>query len=100
MKTDEIRHRRTGRPPANDYDRYFWESALHKLLAERLGDIPGVVHGGRVRPKSLAKLLKKADYTVYRWLNESRLSTSGVRAILELSGDRIKKEELLPFLSI
>lgn len=98
--TIETRPRRPGRPPAKNQARYFWETELHNFLYERLKDFPDLTASGRILPKKLAKMIGKCDYTVYRWLNDNRVTASGARAILELANKdaiRIEKEELTRF---
>lgn len=98
--TTNQKPRRSGRPPANNQTSYFWESELHNFLLERLHDVPGLVHADRIKPKVLASLVGRCDYTVYRWLNESRVSAGGAKSILRAFGHRVTEGDLLKFLHL
>jgi hypothetical protein len=79
---------------------YFWETELHNFLLERLNDVPDLVQADRIKPRVLAKMVGKCDYTVYRWFNDNHLSAGGARAILRVFGDRMTSEELSKYLHL
>lgn len=93
-----ISERTHGRPPANPASSRFWETALHKLLAERLAQVEGMVVAERVVPSHLASECGVCRFTAYRWLNENRISPKGARKIIEVSKGRLTKEDFAPFL--
>lgn len=92
-----------GRPPIDPKQTRFFDGELHKLLSDRLDHIPGMVRGGRVDPKVLALQCKKAKFTIYRWMNNDRISAKAGKILMELSKQaesgeyRITKEEITPF---
>lgn len=92
------RERKSGRPPMNESSARFWETALHGLLAERLGHVEGLVVDGRIVPSKLAQRVGRCRFTAYRWLGENKISPGGARKIIELSGGQLTKEDLAPFL--
>ncbi len=46
----------------------------------------------------LAKDIKRSHEGVYKWLRENKITVDGAKRLVELSKDRVKYEEFLPFL--
>lgn len=90
--------REHGRPPADPATSRFWETDFHKLLAESLAPLEGMVEDGRIVPAKLAKACGCCRYTAYRWLGGNRISPKGARRIIEISEGRLTKEDFAPFL--
>lgn len=97
MTPDQMLHRpREKRADSERGD--FWKSELHGLLVERLETVEGVVVEGKLVPSQLARKVGTVRYTIYRWLNTSRISPRGAAKLIELSKGRLTKEELAPFI--
>lgn len=92
----------TGRPRKND-DRTLYDGKLYRLLVEKLPS--EFIKYGRLDTQRLCEATSNARFTVYRWLNEERLSRRGVKSLLQVSDETdeadkkglLTKEDLLPF---
>lgn len=87
----------TLKDPDMAQEKDFREGKLHRLLADRLDHIPGMVTDGEVNVHLLAGKVKRCRWTVYRWLHHDYCGRGG-RDLIALSGGRISKEDMLPFL--
>lgn len=76
----------------------FRHSDLHKLLAKSLDHLEEVVRDGNVIPAQLARKIGFCRYTVYRWLGSNRISPKGAKSVMAISGGRIAREDIAPFL--
>lgn len=92
------REPKVGRPRANPSYPRFWETDLHKMLVAGLEKVEGMVVEGRIVPSKLARDVKCCRFTVYRWLNDNRISAKGAKRIIEVSKGRLTKEDFAPFL--
>lgn len=86
-----------GRPPKNKQKQHFSDKALYKFLASRLPE-RFVKEDGSLATNLLAKEGEVVRFTVYRWLNNNRLSSSSAKIIINISEGKIKDTDLLPFL--
>ena len=94
---------KTGRPKKNDGKKFF-DGELHKVLAAKLPTC--FIRGGRVDTTAVSEATDNVRYTVYRWMNEEKLSPKAVQALLRLSNETdelekkgaLKLEDLLPFM--
>lgn len=93
---------KTGRPRKHD-DATLYESALYKLLLEKLPS--EYIKFGRLDTESIRVATQNARYTIYRWLNEQKLSPKASKALQKLSRETadagkkglLTREDLLPF---
>ena len=83
-----------GRPPKTIQDQRFYDGALHALL---VGKLPEHAAGGRIIVRRIAGLTGYANYTVYRWLQNDRLTPRAARALIITFEGRISKDDLVPF---
>ena len=100
--------RRTGRPPKNPDEKHFKFKGLHGLLAKGLPQSfsqvvqeyqcdNGEVSDRLIDTLLLSEVLGVSRFTVYRFLNEEKLSKQRAAALIALSGGNITQEELLPY---
>lgn len=92
--------RQLGRPSTAPGPR-FDEGKLYALFVDRLP--APFVENGRLDVAKLAAKLKVSRMTIYRWMNDSKLSLKGTRLLtMKLSDDPsvvpLSKEEVIPFL--
>lgn len=100
--------KRTGRPPKNPDEKHFKFKGLHGLLVNKLPPsfsqfVPQYqCDNGRssrllIDTLALSEVLGVSRFTVYRFLNEEKLSKQRAAALIALSGGNITQEELLPY---
>ena len=70
------------------------ERPLHALL---VGKLPEHAGGGRIIVRRIAGLTGYANYTVYRWLQNDRLTPRAAGTLIGTFAGRITKEDLVPF---
>lgn len=95
----------TGRPSKN-VDFKLYDGALYKLLLAKLPS--ECIKFGRIDTLALGKATGNARFTVYRWLNEQRLSKNAIRSLLRVSSEttetkkkgKLKKDDLIPFFDL
>lgn len=95
----------TGRPRKND-DFKLYEGDLYKVLLEKLPS--KYIKFGRLDTDAIRIGTGNARFTVYRWLNEQKLSKNAIRALLKLSAEsdepkkkgKLKKADLIPFFDL
>lgn len=94
--------KRTGRPSKKPADQTFRDKAIYALLIANL-PAPYV----RVEPTLdesvldtllIAKDIGVTRYTVYRFLNDEKLSKKLASELVRISGGKIAHEDVLPFL--
>lgn len=83
-----------GRPRKDRVETRFWDGKLYALLKERL---PHHVRGDRLIPASLAESLNVARWTVYKALNNDKLSSKLAKALIDESRSKLTQEDLAPF---
>lgn len=95
--------KRMGRPPHNPTGKHYKFNDLHAVLVRSLPfsfmredeSAPG---GMVIDTLALARALGVSRFTVYRALNQDRLSKQVAHGLLAIPGSFIKQEDLLPFL--
>lgn len=94
--------RPTGRPSKRD-DFKLYDGKLYQVLLDKLPS--EFIKYERVNTEKLCKATGNARFTVYRWLNENKLSPKAARALIKLSEETtdkekkgaLTKEDLFPF---
>lgn len=97
--------RYTGRPSKNDSFKLY-DGDLYKVLLKNLPT--KYIKGGRIDTQALCLDTGNARFTVYRWLNEQRLSKKAIKALLKLSAEtpesrkrgKLTRADLLPFFDL
>ena len=89
---------KTGRPPKDPLKTKYYDTALHKLLVDRLANAPGIVRGGRVDTAALANACNVARYTIYRWFDADILPPTAANKLLKLPEGTLTVEDITPFL--
>lgn len=94
--------KRTGRPPKNPTDQTFKNNAIHALL---IGKLPAPYV--RVEPNGnqsildtlcLAQDLGVSRYTVYRFLNDEKLSKEMAIGLVRIAKGSLEPSDLLSYL--
>lgn len=104
-ETAEAKPARMGRPSKND-EFTLYNSALYKLLLAKLPS--KYLKFGRLDTQAICEGTGNARFTVYRWLNEQRLSKKAIKALLKLSAEtdepkkkgKLTKADLIPFFDL
>ena len=93
---------RTGRPSKNPTEQTFKNNAIHALL---IGKLPAPYV--RMEPNGnqsildtlrLARALGVSRYTVYRFLNEEKLSKKTAAGLVQISDGSLEQSDILPYL--
>ncbi|RVC70422.1 hypothetical protein EN759_04190 [Mesorhizobium sp. M00.F.Ca.ET.038.03.1.1] len=87
----------TGRPRKND-DFTLYDSALYQLLLKKLP--PAYIKAGRLDTDAIREGTGNARFTVYRWLNEQRLSKNAIKSLLKIGNGKLKQKDLIPFFDL
>ncbi|TIU88865.1 MAG: hypothetical protein E5W06_00420 [Mesorhizobium sp.] len=98
--TAEAKPNHTGRPRKDD-DFKLYEGDLYKVLLDKLP--AKYIKYGRLDTDAIRQGTGNARFTVYRWLNEQKLSKKAAKSLLALSADgkgKLKKTDLIPFLDL
>ncbi|QXN71270.1 helix-turn-helix DNA binding domain protein [Rhodobacter phage RcPacific] len=94
--------KRTGRPSKNPTDQTFKNNAIHALL---IGKLPAPYV--RMEPNGnqsildtlrLARALGVSRYTVYRFLNDEKLSKKTAAGLVRISDGALEQSDVLPYL--
>lgn len=94
--------KRTGRPSKNPTEQTFKNNAIHALL---IGKLPAPYV--RMEPNGnqsildtlrLARALGVNRYTVYRFLNEEKLSKKMAAGLVRISDGSLEQSDVLPYL--
>ena len=94
--------KRTGRPSKNPTEQTFKNNAIHALL---IGKLPAPYV--RMEPNGnqsildtlrLARALGVSRYTVYRFLNEEKLSKKMAAGLVQISDGSLEQSDVLPYL--
>lgn len=94
--------KRTGRPSKNPTEQTFKNNAIHALL---IGKLPAPYV--RMEPNGnqsildtlrLARALGVSRYTVYRFLNEEKLSKKMAARLVRISDGSLEQSDVLPYL--
>ena len=94
--------KRTGRPSKNPTEQTFKNNAIHALL---IGKLPAPYV--RMEPNGnqsildtlrLARALGVSRYTVYRFLNEEKLSKKTAAGLVQISYGSLEQSDVLPYL--
>ena len=94
--------KRTGRPSKNPTEQTFKNNAIHALL---IGKLPAPYV--RMEPNGnqsildtlrLARALGVSRYTVYRFLNEEKLSKKTAAGLVQISDGSLEQSDVLPYL--
>ena len=94
--------KRTGRPSKNPTEQTFKNNAIHALL---IGKLPAPYV--RMEPNGnqsildtlrLARALGVSRYTVYRFLNEEKLSKKTAAGLVRISAGSLEQSDVLPYL--
>lgn len=94
--------KRTGRPSKNPTEQTFKNNAIHALL---IGKLPAPYV--RMEPNGnksildtlrLARALGVSRYTVYRFLNDEKLSKKTAAGLVRISDGAIEQSDVLPYL--
>ena len=94
--------KRTGRPSKNPTEQTFKNNAIHALL---IGKLPAPYV--RMEPNGnqsildtlrLARALGVSRYTVYRFLNDEKLSKKTAAGLVRISAGEIEQNDVLPYL--
>ena len=94
--------KRTGRPSKNPTEQTFKNNAIHALL---IGKLPAPYV--RMEPNgnqsildtlSLARALEVSRYTVYRFLNDEKLSKKTAAGLVQISDGSLEQSDVLPYL--
>ena len=94
--------KRTGRPSKNPTEQTFKNNAIHALL---IGKLPAPYV--RMEPNGnqsildtlrLARALGVSRYTVYRFLNEEKLSMKTAAGLVQISDGSLEQSDVLPYL--
>ncbi len=92
----------TGRPSKNPTDQTFKNNAIHALL---IGKLPAPYV--RMEPNGnqrildtlrLARALGVSRYTVYRFLNDEKLSKKTAAGLVRISDGALEQIDVLPYL--
>lgn len=99
MTTDK---KRTGRPAKNPSEETFKDNEIHALLASKLPEpyVRAELNGNQSLLDTLliARDLGVSRYTVYRFLNDEKLSKKTATGLVRISGGSIEQSDLLPYL--
>ncbi|RWI85970.1 MAG: hypothetical protein EOR22_30370 [Mesorhizobium sp.] len=87
----------TGRPRKND-DFTLYDSALYQLLLKKLP--ANFIKAGRLDTEAIREATGNARFTVYRWLNDQKLSKNAIKSLLTIGNGRLKKKDLIPFFDL
>ncbi|QPC91496.1 hypothetical protein [Mesorhizobium sp. INR15] len=104
-ETTEAKPRITGRP-SKVSGPPLYEKALYKVLLEKLPS--KFIKFGRLDTQAICDGTGNARFTIYRWLNEQKLSKNAIRSLLTLSFEsdeakkkgKLKKADLIPFFDL
>lgn len=75
----------TGRPPRDPHLAHYYDTELHTFLLEKLAHVPGMIRGGRIDTKVLARRCNVARWTCYRWFRAESLSPNAAKALIRAS---------------
>ena len=91
---------KTGRPPKDPTKTKYYDTALHKVLVEKLANVPGIVRGGRIDTNAMADACGVVRFTVYRWFDADTLPPTAANKLLKLSKPKgaLTVEDMTPFL--
>lgn len=94
--------KRSGRPSRQPAEQTFKDKAIYALLIEKL-PAPFVRSQNQGCERILdtlriAKAIGVSRYTVYRILNDEKLSKKTATGLIELSDGRLDQADVLPFL--
>lgn len=87
---------KSGRPRRHNKDQVrFWNGKLYALLKKAM---PQHVMGDRLNPPSLAAAIETHKFTVYRWLNDDKVSPAGAKKLIDEAKGNLTPEDMTPFL--
>lgn len=83
-----------GRPSFSDTKTASFDSELYKLLQSKLDQF---VHRDRLNVRALAKAAGVRAATVYRWLQNNRMTSHGAQLVIDASNEKLTSTDLAPF---
>ncbi|UUV43179.1 helix-turn-helix DNA binding domain protein [Rhodobacter phage RcCWillis] len=94
--------KRTGRPAKKQSDQTFKDNGLYALLVEKLGSpyvrVTAEAQQSILDTLRMAKDMGVSRYTVYRILNEQKLTKRTFQGLAKIAKGRIESVDLLPYL--
>ena len=87
---------RTKRPIGGSLPR-FYDGRLHDLLVRKR---PRFVRVGRVDVARLCSATGNSRFTVYRWMQDDRVSPAAGKSLIRVSGGQLTPEDLAPFVIV
>ena len=84
----------------------YYATQLHDILTSKMGNVEGMIVGGRIDTKRMADRANVCRYTVYRWFQADELGLTPAKKIINMSYDAesdtylVTKEDLLPLMGL
>lgn len=86
---------KSGRPRSkNETLPRYWETDLYAVLSAAL---PQHVVGGRLEPTRIAEAIGKHKFTVYKWLQNNRITSNGAKLLIDESYGKLTPTDLARF---